>query len=121
MFTSITLAVHVDNPLAAAKWHNDILGLSGVMDMGNDVYEIQIMPDFWMQFYSDPNGYSNLSFTLRLGVDNLDSITYNLQQHGWKIEPKLLQGIHYLFSQQTPWEHKIGFYELQDEGDKKNV
>ena len=51
MYKSFTLAIPVTDPLIVANWYRDYLGTAEVRSMGDDVYEIEITPSIWRQFY----------------------------------------------------------------------
>lgn len=115
MYTSFTLAIPADNPRQVAQWYKEYLGLSDIMIMGDDVYELQIMDNLWIQFYS--SSYK-APLIMRLGVDELTEIINAFKQSGKKYKiGQEMEGIRYIYSQDDPWGHKIGFYEIQNKGE----
>ena len=119
MYTSFTLAIPVENPKEVAFWYKEYLALPEVQVMDNDVYEIQIMSNLWLQFYSVSDKYCDASLILRIGVDELDKIVREFKQTGRKVRNgKKMQGIRYIYSEENPWGQKIGFYELLNGGEK---
>lgn len=118
MYTSFTLAIPVKKPLEVAQWYKEYLGLSEVQVIDNTTYEVEIMSNLWLQFYSDEKKIDGLPLILRMGVDDLNSIVHEFKRTKRNIElGKEVQGIRYLYSQENPWGQKIGFYELLNEGD----
>lgn len=115
MYKSFTLAIPVTDPLIVANWYRDYLGTAEVRSMGDDVYEIEITPSIWLQFYCSE--VEQAPFILRFGVHNLDEIVKRIQKTGHSPQfGQKMGGVRYLYSKADPWGHKIGFYELTDIG-----
>lgn len=117
MYVSATIAIPVDNPQEVALWYKEYLGLSDIKVI-DDVYEVEIMNNLWIQFYNNSEKKEFMPVILRFGVDDLDNIVNELEQKGQKVKRgKEMEGIRYLYSQQNQWGQRVGFYELDKEGE----
>lgn len=117
MYVSATIAIPVDNPQEVALWYKEYLGLSDIKVI-DDVYEVEIMNNLWIQFYNNSEKKEFVPVILRFGVDDLDNIVNELEQKGQKVKRgKEMEGIRYLYSQQNQWGQRVGFYELDKEGE----
>ena len=117
MYVSATIAIPVDNPQEVALWYKEYLGLSDIKVI-DDVYEVEIMNNLWIQFYNNSEKKEFMPVILRFGVDDLDNIINELEQKGQKVKRgKEMEGIRYLYSQQNQWGQRVGFYELDKEGE----
>lgn len=115
MYNGLTLAIPVENPLEVAIWYKDYLNINDVRQMAEDVYEIQITPSIWVQFYMNTNPKNAAPIILRLGVDKLDEIITMFQNTQCEIDlGEEMEGIRYTYSQFDPSGNKVGFYELLD-------
>ena len=118
MYLSVTIAIPVDNPQEVTLWYKEYLGLSDFKMIDDDVFEVEIMNNIWIQFYGSSKRKERLPIILRFGVDDLETTINELEQKGQKVKRgKEMQGIRYLYSHQNQWGHRVGFYELDKEGE----
>ncbi len=107
---SITIAVGVDSPKEAAEWYLNLLELDEVIQF-EDVYEVALNQNTWLQFYYSEHCAKN--FVLRLEVDELQIIKKKLVDLGYaNIRMNSNETVKYMYSIQDPYGNKVGFYNI---------
>jgi hypothetical protein len=110
---SVTIALGVMNPEKLAQWYSELLGCNIIRFEDQNVYEVIICDNIWIQFYFSENRC--MEHYIRLGVDDLEKIVKQLKERGYSNCKIIKNGtVQYIYSIQDIYGNKLGFYQIND-------